>query len=175
MPPAGPGASARENSLMFQVRRISSDEWEDLREIRLAALKDSPDWFWATYEEEVGKPATWWRDFIDAGAWFVAFENGRAVGVAAAMRDPQLADSDRQLISMWVDPDARKRGIGTQLIEAVKVWAREDGARELQLEVTDANEVAARVYERSGFRLTGRATAHPRDLRLTEHEMRLRL
>jgi len=157
------------------IKRIGSDEWRTVRRVRLAALKDTPDWFWSAYEEEVDKPESWWRDFIELGAWFIAYETDRPVGVAAAIAGPELHESDRQLISMWVAPEVRGQGIGTQLVEAVKAWARESGVRELQLEVTEGNGDAARLYERCGFRATGRTTPLPRNPELVEREMRLRM
>ncbi len=159
---------------MFEVRRVPSDNWRVVREIRLAALKDTPDWFRATYDEEVDQSEEWWRGFIEAGAWFIGYERDVPVGIAAAIRDAELEESDRRLISMWVVPAARNRGIGAELVNAATDWAREDGAKEPQLEVTETNDAAMRLYERCGFRATGRVTAHPRKLTLVEHEMRLR-
>ena len=160
---------------MIEIRRVDSHEWETVRAVRLAALKDAPDWFWVTYDEERDKPERWWRDFIDGGAWFVAYEETQPLGIAAGIRDPELDACTRQLISMWVAPDARDRGIGVQLVETVKAWAREDGATELQLQVTEGNERAVRLYERCGFRTTGSSTPLPRNPRLIEREMRVRL
>jgi ribosomal protein S18 acetylase RimI-like enzyme len=160
---------------MVGIRRVGSDDWQTVREVRLSALTDAPDWFWATHEEEVDKPETWWKDFIDLGAWFVAFESERPVGIAAAIRASELEDSDRQLISMWVAPAFRRLGIGRRLIDAVKEAARKEGVTELQLQVTETNTAAARLYERCGFQATGATTPLPRDPGLIEHEMRLRL
>lgn len=86
-----------------------------------------------------------------------------------------VGESERQVSSMWVAPEARNRGIGTALIEQITDSARREGVRELQLEVTDGNDEALRLYERCGFRLTGRTSPHPRKVGLAEREMRLRL
>ena len=146
-----------------------------MRRVRLEALEDAPDWFWATYDDEVGRPERWWREFIDIGAWFVSLEEERPVGVAAAIRDAGLGESARQLISMWVAPPARNRGIGRALIERVKEWVRSEDVGELRLDVTDGNDDALRLYLRCGFQLTGHTTPHPRDPSLVEREMCLRL
>jgi GNAT superfamily N-acetyltransferase len=166
-------AITREDWLVMEIRRVGSDEWSTVRKIRLAALLDSPDWFWTTYDEEVTKPERWWRDRITAGAWFIAQVGGRPVGIAAAISAPELKGSDRQLVSMWVEPGSRGRGIGSQLVEAIKTWALADGADGLQLQVTEGNHVATRLYERCGFQLTGRTEALARSPALIEREMRL--
>lgn len=144
-----------------------------MRDVRLAALKDTPDWFWATYEEEVDQPEEWWRDFLEAAAWFIAYDGERPIGIAAGIRSSRLDESERALISMWVSPDARGQGIGRQLVEATKDWARADGALSLQLEVTNTNLGATRLYERCGFKATGQTEPLPRDPSLIEQEMRL--
>ena len=157
------------------VERASEDDWELVREVRLRALLDSPDNFWATHSDEVERPESWWRGFIRANGWFLAFEDGVPVGIAAGMQDPDGPTTARELISMWVDPVYRGRGIGAELVEAVAGWARSVGAEDLDLMVTTGNAGAQRLYERSGFRLTGKTVAHPRKPELAEHGMTRRL
>lgn len=156
---------------MFEISRAEPDDWKLVRAVRLKALQDAPDWFWATYEDEAGRPEAWWRDYIGAGAWFVAWKTDEPVGIAAAIYDESLGPAKRQLISMWVTPASRGEGIGAALVDRVKEWASETGIRTLQLEVTETNDAARRLYERCGFRATGRTAPHPRVPRLSELEM----
>lgn len=158
---------------MLVIRRAASREWEVVREVRLAALQDAPDWFWATFEQEVDQPPKWWRDFVAAGAWFIAWKGHEPVGIAAAIYDRNLGPATRQLISMWVAPDVRGEGVGERLVSRVKAWAQDAGIEVLQLEVTQGNIKARRLYERCGFRLTGRTMPHPRNALLEELEMRV--
>jgi GNAT superfamily N-acetyltransferase len=171
----GAEMAAREDQVVCEIRRAVDDEWRIVRRLRLAALRDSPDWFWATYDEEVGRPDEWWRERVDSGAWFIAYTDGLPVGLAGAITAPELDPSARQLVSMWVDPAARSKGVGRQLIEAVEKWARAQDVRALQLQVTEGNAAAYRLYRRCGFAPTGRTEPGPRDPSLVEHEMRLPL
>jgi GNAT superfamily N-acetyltransferase len=52
---------------------------------------------------------------------------------------------------MWVDPAARRSGVGRALVEAIVAWARSAGARTLVLQVTEGNEPALALYRRAGF------------------------
>ncbi|WP_431677729.1 GNAT family N-acetyltransferase [Kitasatospora sp. KL5] len=60
-----------------------------------------------------------------------------------------------ELVSMWVDPAARGRGVADALIRAVEQWAIAGGARTLRLSVMRGNAAAAALYERHGFTGTG--------------------
>lgn len=50
-----------------------------------------------------------------------------------------------------VAPDARGRGVGTRLLDAVKDRARQSGLKRVRLEVVDTNPRARALYERQGF------------------------
>ncbi|GAD55561.1 LOW QUALITY PROTEIN: mobC protein [Limimaricola cinnabarinus LL-001] len=83
--------------------------------------------------------------------------------LGAAWRGGLLAllDSDvdnrRFLIDgIFVAPEARGRGVGSRLIEALAQEARSGGYREIRLEVIDENLRARALYERRGFRAVGR-------------------
>jgi len=58
---------------------------------------------------------------------------------------------------MWVEPAARRRGLGRELAAAVAAWAREHGASELRLAVTDSElaHPTAALYRALGFVATG--------------------
>ena len=169
-----PDEDARDDCGM-EVRRLAPHEWQVLRSLRLAALRDSPDWFWSTYDEEVERPDEWWQRSARDVAWFIAHDSGRPVGLAAALRSPELPETERHVISMWVEPAARGRGIGRSLIEQIKEWARADGAESLHLEVTATNAAATHLYEACGFQPTGVTKSLPRKPSLIEREMRLSL
>ena len=165
---------------MREVRRVGPGDWALVRELRLTALEDAPDFFWATYEDEVTKDERWWRDFVAFGTWFVAHEDEGPAGLAAAIPDDESGDGvDKSsqrvwgLISMWVAPAARGKGVGRALVDEVIAWARAEQMRALTLWVTEGNDGARRLYERCGFTPTGRTQPLPRRQSLIEHEMSL--
>jgi ribosomal protein S18 acetylase RimI-like enzyme len=136
-----------------EVRVLGGDDWALLRDIRLRALRDSPSAFGSTYEREVGfGEADWRRRLEDAASVNVLAElGGRPVGMAGGFPDlPGLL----HVVAMWVEPDARGRGVGHALLRAVEDRARERGLG-LHLDVNTANAAARRSYERFGFRTTG--------------------
>jgi len=146
-----------------RVDRLRPTEWQLLRELRLAALRDTPKAFGQTYEDAAGQSDAEWRATAQAAtkgdrrAWFVGRDedSGQPVGIVQARRRPP---DDCLLFSMWVAPSARRGGAGRALIQAVDHWGRAWGATRVVLWVIAGNEPAMRFYDRVGFRnlITGR-------------------
>ncbi len=78
--------------------------------------------------------------------------DGQPAGMASGV---PAGDGVAELISMWVSPAARGRGVGGQLVEAVERWARQERVTVLRLAVAPGNENAVALYRRKGFTFTG--------------------
>ncbi|GAA1765927.1 GNAT family N-acetyltransferase [Luedemannella helvata] len=164
-----------------EIRRIRSDEWPQLRELRLAALKDTPTAFIEAYDQSVRQPDDFWigraaRGATDAAlATFVAVVDGRFVGMTVAMLE---ADDDRvaNLVGVYVSPPwrGRERGVTSALFDTAIGWVRaQGGTRRVQLYVTEGNERAAAFYRRYGFVPTGATVPYPPDPSIQEIHMEL--
>jgi GNAT superfamily N-acetyltransferase len=138
-----------------EIRRIRADEWRDLRDLRLRALSDAPDAFGSTYEQEAAQPEQGWVDWaIDGaeGSSFTVLAHDDDRWIAMAMGAPHRDHpGEAGLFAMWVAPDARRAGIGRELVEHVVRWARSQAFPVLRLRVTRSNDGAMRLYERCGF------------------------
>jgi GNAT superfamily N-acetyltransferase len=154
-----------------EVRRLLDDEWECLREVRLAALRDAPYAFNSTYDDELTHDGVTWRRRLIEQAWFVAFDGARPVGVASGghLREPD--GRARTLRSMWVDGDHRGRHVADALVAAVVAWAHEGGASSLTLWALDGSPRAQSFYRRAGFTVVDDdvhlAASHPSMTRYT--------
>lgn len=149
---------------MVMVREVGSDEWELLRDVRLAALLEAPYAFGSTYEREAPFTEDQWRARLAARAVnFFAFSaelaDTRPAGLAAVFE----ADGPAELVSMWVRPAARGRGVGEALIRAAADWARARDHAALYLWVAEINATARKLYERCGFTPTGEEQPFPSD------------
>ena len=148
-----------ETDAAVRIRPIRPDEWRRWRETRLRMLRDDADFFATRYEDMVREPDATWRDWVAEAAagedkvLFVADDGGAWLGVVGAF--VRINSLEVQLISMWVDPDARGRGIARDLIRAVASWTLGRGSARVVLFVQEANTPARELYERAGFRLTG--------------------
>jgi GNAT superfamily N-acetyltransferase len=156
------------------VERLDPSSWERLRDIRLHALDDEPDAFGSSTASEADHDEAAWRRLAGLGPWWLAVEDEVDVGlVAGGTRDGD--PSTRWVYAMWVDPRWRGRGVAGALLDAVVIWARDDGVTRLGLDVTDRVPRARRFYERNGFRATGSVVPLGRDVTIELAEMVLDL
>jgi GNAT superfamily N-acetyltransferase len=162
------------------VRRIVPGEWSQLRRIRLEALADAPLAFGSTHEREAAYTDSHWQRHAAAlaeGTWTVAMVGIHGTTLVALAQgyvdenDPAIA----HLISVFVAPPWRGRGLGREVSAAVVDWARERGCRRALLNVADWNEPAREVYASLGFAVTGRTKHLSHDRSITEHELALDL
>lgn len=163
---------------MTTIRRVRADEWQALRDLRLRALAGAPRAFSTTFAEASRRDEAQWRELATRGAaaerWatFVADDGDALVGMATGTIEDGTASAD--LIQMWVDPRARRHGVGRALVAAVLGWAR-DRADEVRLHVVLGEEPAIALYRSLGFRDTGHRERVREDRDDTEMEMALRV
>lgn len=142
---------------MIEIRRLSSNDWALWRRLRLAALTESPAAFGSQLADWQGDGdrEDRWRSRLDIPGShnIAAILDNKPVGMASGV--PTLDEGVVGLISMWVAPTARRRGIGHALVKEVERWGRNVGARVLRLHVADGNGAAAGLYLRNGFVYTG--------------------
>ncbi|MEO0514206.1 MAG: GNAT family N-acetyltransferase [Planctomycetota bacterium] len=161
----------------IEIVRLEAADWETLRGVRLRALSDTPTAFGSSYETESALSDSDWREKAhkwtdpERCATWIARRDERVVGLVACVFDADQVGR-AWLVSMWVDPEVRRAGLGTRLIETARRWAEAGGASDWCLHVTSNNDAAARLYETVGFTATGDSMPHPRFHDLIEHEMR---
>jgi GNAT superfamily N-acetyltransferase len=146
----------------MEIRRLGGGDGGRLRDVRLRALADAPYAFWSSLAREVDRGPEFWEDRVaeselgEHGAVFIAVENDRSVGMAGGF---VVGEGSGVVVlwGMWVDPLVRQGGLGRALVEAVASWAREAGADQVRLGVTDCDQSrpAAALYHKLGFVDTG--------------------
>jgi len=80
----------------------------------------------------------------------VAEAEGRLVGLCTAYLEFESVRFGRRvwIEDLAVDPGSRSRGIGKQLLDEAKRWARERGASHIELDSAESRTDAHRFYER---------------------------
>jgi Cys-tRNA(Pro)/Cys-tRNA(Cys) deacylase len=142
---------------MVDIEELAPDDWSRWRDLRLAALADAPRAFGAQLADWADASEERWRDRLafNGAANFVASVDDEPAGMASGIRSDIAGRAE--IISMWVAPSARGRGVGDALIEAVRAWASDQGLELLQLDVVVTNDRALGLYRRHGFAVVGDA------------------
>ena len=93
------------------------------------------------------------------GLVLVARDDGHPVGIAVLAYTWTLEHGGfvAWLDELYVIPERRGAGIGTELLEAALSHARAAGCRALDLEVDADHERVVSLYQRHGFERLGRA------------------
>lgn len=140
---------------MVQVRRIRPDDGALLRELRLRSIADAPKAFGQPIEDVRARPEVEWQRAArrasrgDHRTWLFAELDGRVVGLVQGRR---RRPASLLLFSMWVEPSARRLGVGRALVETLASWGTGWEARETVLWVYRDNLGARDFYRRLGFR-----------------------
>jgi len=145
----------------MQIRRLTPADAGAYRDLRLRGLREHPDAFRSSYEEERGKSADWSaRRLSNTDGFFLgAFdEAGELIGaVGLQLEQRQKLRHQGKVIGMYVAPEYARQGVGRALIEGLITQARALGLLEsLMLTVTSTNEHAVRLYHSMGFVECGR-------------------
>ena len=82
----------------------------------------------------------WLKRVGDDGALFVA--NDGSIPVAFGSLDFDTAQPDTGVLGVWVLPDHRRRGLATDLADALIEFAREKGYRRIRGRLPEGNEPA---------------------------------
>ena len=157
----------------IDVRPLGLDEFEAWRTLRLRALREHPDAFGASYEDEAANGSASRRQRFEASARgegsaiFGAFDGDALVGIGGVIRSDGRKDAHRATIwGMYVAPEARGRGAGQSLVHAAVETARAWGCAQVHLTVVIGNGTAERLYRRAGFEAYG---VDPRALYVDGH------
>ncbi|MFJ9607362.1 GNAT family N-acetyltransferase [Kitasatospora sp. NPDC101176] len=169
--------------MRYRIERIGVEDWQRLREVRLAQLLDFPMAFGETHEAALSLGEADWRARAaglaqpDRVGLVAVDDDGAWVGTMLAVPEEEQP-ATVVLIGVWTAPAHRGRehGATDALLDAITDWARtEGGAKRMLLGVHEANDRAAAFYLRRGFTHTGAAKPYTLDPRARILEMVLPL
>ncbi|WP_031085673.1 GNAT family N-acetyltransferase [Streptomyces sp. NRRL WC-3549] len=179
----------------YVVRAVRADEWERVRDIRLAALRDpvASIAFLETYEDAVARPDAYWRERTEDGAaglrvrQFVAKGlDGQWAGTVSVLverpadgvRFGAVAEVDQtHLVGVFVRPEHRGRGVVDALFREAIDWSWSltgPPVERVRLYVHEDNARAAASYRRIGFVPSGASIPMEGDPTACELEFEIR-
>jgi GNAT superfamily N-acetyltransferase len=179
--------------MSYVVRTVRVEDWAELKELRLSALRDpvARVAFLDTYESGVAETDDHWRrraiPISQGGAatnLIAADEDGVWVAMLALLDETgeqtvidaegDLAPPQMHLVSAYVRPEHRGTGVAEQLFRAAIDWTWcNTKAERVRLWVHADNARAQAFYRRLGFTRTGGTMPFPPSPDELEHEMAL--
>jgi ribosomal protein S18 acetylase RimI-like enzyme len=146
----------------MQIRRLQLTDAPLYRAFRLRGLREHPDAFTSSFEEENARLLVdTERRLAAAGSeklWgaFDNFGGGELAGIVGLSHETRIKNRHKaQLVGMYVASEFSGRGLGRALIDAVLKEASACGVELLVLTVTAGNRAACALYTRAGFSAFG--------------------
>lgn len=139
-----------------RIRDLDGSDWAVYRELRLAALQESPQAFVGTYSDEREHDEASWRDRIRRAHRFVAESEGAALGVVGLGDhgpDDEGAEAG-EIFDLWVAPEARAVRVARALVATACKTASEEGRTHLYFWVVPENVPALAFATNIGFHPT---------------------
>jgi ribosomal protein S18 acetylase RimI-like enzyme len=144
--------------IILVIRKLSKKDVYLFRKVRLDALKEVPEAFAASFEEEEEQQLTFFETMLTGDtSFFGMFDHDESlIGIISLGRSKLLKMKHKAAIgSVYVVKEARGKGVGKELLVNVIKIARELEIEQLQLVVASKNERAKQLYESLGFHTFG--------------------
>ncbi|WP_159467527.1 GNAT family N-acetyltransferase [Dyadobacter sp. 3J3] len=139
--------------MSITIREIQPEDNAELAQIIRRALE----------EFKANKPGTVYFDEstdhlsdlfqIENSVYFVAVENSKLLGGAGIFPTEGLDPDTIELVKMYLQPDARGKGLGRTLILKCIDYAKFKGYKRIYLETMNELDKAIKAYEKLGFDL----------------------
>ena len=136
----------------MEIVALGPEHWDEVARIYAEGIATGD----ATFETEVPSWERWDATHLAAHR-FVAVDEGRVVGWVAVgpVSDRCVYDGVVEN-SVYVAAEARGRGVGRALLDALIASTEAAGIWTIQTGVFPENEASVRLHERAGFRVVGR-------------------
>ena len=140
------------------IRKLSINDVNEYKAIRLELLMNEPASFGSSFEEEDDFDFSMWTNRLTKKniSAFGALNNNELVGIVLGVINPRKKIKHiATLNSMYVKPEYRSQGIGEKLIEKTVTYLFEQSIEIINLSVATNNKKAISLYEKLGFNIYG--------------------
>lgn len=138
------------------IRMLGPADATLYRALRLRALREHPDAFTSSYEDDRQQPVEAASQRLATHAFWGAYQQAELYGFVGLEREHRPKNRHKAtVVGMYVAPEVGGQGVGRKLLDALIAHARLNGLESLVLTVTEGNAHARRLYEGAGFRSFG--------------------
>jgi ribosomal protein S18 acetylase RimI-like enzyme len=141
--------------MMIEVKVLPLERWQEVRDLRLEALRIDPAAFGSSVEDEENFPEAVWQERMKP--MLVALSDNKPVGsVTYLFNDRVKTKHIARIVGFYVNPNYRGLGVGRKLMEQALDRIRENkDILKVQLMVNPKQEAAVALYKKLGFDVVG--------------------
>jgi ribosomal protein S18 acetylase RimI-like enzyme len=147
----------KKEKLDIQVKVAKPEDWQQLKKIRLEALRENPEAFGGDLNREEKMPdAHWEKGWLSNEDRFVimAQSGSEPIGLAG-VRKIENEEGVWWVFSVYVAKSFRKSGAGQEIMKEIEKVVRKKGGTTIQLNVRkNKPQISAiKLYVRSGYKV----------------------
>jgi ribosomal protein S18 acetylase RimI-like enzyme len=136
----------------ISFKKVSPDDWQKFREIRLKGLQTDPQAFGGTFQSESQEGEEYWKErFSNPERCFYAAEEGNIFVATAGSK--KIAEDNWMIVAVYTLPEFRGKNISKELINQIIGEAKKTGASKVSLMVNPQQESAVNLYKKMGFEI----------------------
>lgn len=142
---------------MYTLRLFEDHEWEDLRFIRMEALKNSPDMLGQPYADVVAFTKENWLEWTGdpLRGYFGIYHGDDLIGLFF-VRIFSEDMTQARISSLYIRREYHRKGIDKLLFETAFDWARQMKCTSIKAGCKENNYASKRLIEKYGGVFTGR-------------------
>ncbi len=145
--------------MVMEIRKLEVQDAQAYYDLRIEALKNSPDAFSTRLEDALQRPVEKTEEnlALENAATFGAFIDGMLCGNVTLLRNEVPKMNHRaSVLAVYVTPEKRGNGIASRLMQELLHYALNwEGLERLDLMVASNNLPAIALYERLDFEKYG--------------------
>lgn len=141
---------------MITLKRLTQDDWQTYRDIRLESLREEPLFFGGRIHIEEALTEADWRARLSGGrqnAVWCLCDDDTPVGLTGAVQ--QRDDPDGALlVASYIRRPYRGRGHSALYYQARIEWARGEGFKYIDVAHRKGNDASRAANQKAGFQYT---------------------
>lgn len=137
----------------YSVKKLTTNDWQEYRAIRLEALAAHPNFF-SPSRDETQLTETDWKQRLSNqnAASFGLYAEGELIGLTGIFRDHTELKT-AHLVSSYIKPKFRKKGLSRLLYEERIKWAKaQKDVQILLVDHNEENEPSMKAHQKFGFK-----------------------
>lgn len=147
--------------MVICITRLTIEDWNEYKKLRLKALKEDPLAFTDSFEEALEKVDDHWLNHLksDKTSSISLFAkcNEKLIGmVAIVFSNKKKTSHTAELVGNYVDKDFRGQGVGSTMMQSIIDEAKANPRiKKIILEVVATQIPGIKLYEKFGFKKVG--------------------